>query len=152
MRGTSEQLEYIARDEVTHFEFGLKLCLALMKEIGAHKHFNWSSRIQEVLTDIIVGEDIYAKACLPAIVGYNYDMHMAYTRYLANVRLAQLGIPQLWFDKSMCYNSIPWLDELLRLKKEKNFFETHVGEYQSGIGLDFGNGKFDLHDILQGLG
>ena len=32
-------------------------------------------------------------------------------------------------------NSFPWMSEAMDLKKEKNFFETRVIEYQNGRAL-----------------
>jgi ribonucleoside-diphosphate reductase beta chain len=32
-------------------------------------------------------------------------------------------------------NAVPWLDEQANLRKEKNFFETRVTEYQTGGSL-----------------
>ncbi|MGH8712180.1 MAG: ribonucleotide-diphosphate reductase subunit beta, partial [Burkholderiales bacterium] len=34
-------------------------------------------------------------------------------------------------------NPFPWMSELIDLKKEKNFFETRVIEYQTGGALNW---------------
>jgi ribonucleoside-diphosphate reductase beta chain len=34
-------------------------------------------------------------------------------------------------------NPFPWMSEILDLKKEKNFFETRVTEYQTGGALSW---------------
>jgi ribonucleoside-diphosphate reductase beta chain len=48
--------------------------------------------------------------------------------YNADRRLVSLGLPRLSEIKS---NPFIWLDEVIFLKKEKNFFETRVTEYQT---------------------
>jgi ribonucleoside-diphosphate reductase beta chain len=151
MTGTSEQLEYIARDEVSHFEFGLELCKALINEIKIDKIPNYETSIRNVIWDILEGEATYAYACIPKLGYYGPDDHMAYARYLGNIRLSQINIRPIRFHESLpCYNSLPWLSELLQMKKEKNFFETHVSEYQSGAKLDFSEGDgFDEIDWLK---
>ncbi len=47
----------------------------------------------------------------------------------ADRRLVSLGLPPLSQVKT---NPFLWLDEVIFLKKEKNFFETRVTEYQTG--------------------
>ncbi|VAW54932.1 Ribonucleotide reductase of class Ia (aerobic), beta subunit, partial [hydrothermal vent metagenome] len=53
--------------------------------------------------------------------------------YLGNRRLKQLGYKTIGDTP----NSVPWLDEQVNIKKEKNFFETKVTEYQSGSALEW---------------
>ena len=48
--------------------------------------------------------------------------------YNADRRLAGLGLPILSGVKT---NPFDWLDEVIFLRKEKNFFETRVTEYQT---------------------
>jgi ribonucleoside-diphosphate reductase beta chain len=55
-------------------------------------------------------------------------------RFIANRRCQQIGIDAL-FDKAG--NPFPWMAEMIDLKKEKNFFETRVIEYQTGGALSW---------------
>jgi len=48
---------------------------------------------------------------------------------VANRRCQQIGIEVLFPGAE---NPLPWMSELIDLKKEKNFFETRVAEYQTG--------------------
>ena len=59
--------------------------------------------------------------------------------------LAPLGIPyrhcqQIGLDEMFpgVTNPFPWMAEMIDLKKEKNFFETRVTEYQTGGALSWG--------------
>ena len=45
-----------------------------------------------------------------------------------------LGLPEEFKNAK---NPFPWMSEVLDLKKEKNFFETRVTEYQTGGALSW---------------
>jgi ribonucleoside-diphosphate reductase beta chain len=61
-------------------------------------------------------------------VGMSLGEFLSYVDYNADRRLAGLGLPTLSNVKE---NPFLWLDEVIFLKKEKNFFETRVTEYQT---------------------
>lgn len=128
--GTCEQLQYIARDETTHFRFGIKLLNAMADEIGRERIRE--SDVQRVFFELAEAERIYARACIRPVLGYNAETHTAQIEWVCNLRLAQLG----W---APCFpgarNVAPWLDEVLQVKKEKNFFETRVTDYRTGAAL-----------------
>ena len=64
----------------------------------------------------------------------NASMMEEYLIYIANRRLVQLGLPEE-FPKAE--NPFPWMSEIMDLRKEKNFFETRVIEYQTGGALNW---------------
>ena len=71
------------------------------------------------------------------VLGLNAVMFKEYLRFVANRRCQQIGLPAL-FEKVS--NPFPWMSEAIDLKKEKNFFETRVIDYQSGGALsDWGD-------------
>ncbi|MDQ5948506.1 MAG: ribonucleoside-diphosphate reductase beta chain, partial [Pseudomonadota bacterium] len=73
--------------------------------------------------------------CLPEnIVGMTQNDFLDFVDYNADRRLESLGLPPLSNIKNTPFL---WLDEVIFLKKEKNFFETRVTEYQSGGALDW---------------
>ena len=57
-----------------------------------------------------------------------------YLRYIANRRATQIGLEALFPNEE---NPFPWMSEMIDLKKERNFFETRVIEYQSGGALSW---------------
>jgi ribonucleoside-diphosphate reductase beta chain len=67
-------------------------------------------------------------------LGYSVAEHVATAQYFANMRLGSVGLPQPFEE---AYHAFPWMSEQMELKKEKNFFETRVTEYQSGGALAF---------------
>ena len=55
-------------------------------------------------------------------------------RLIANRRCGQLGLAPVFADTE---NPFPWMSEVMDLKKEKNFLETRVIEYQNGGALSW---------------
>ncbi|MDG2441852.1 MAG: ribonucleotide-diphosphate reductase subunit beta, partial [Luminiphilus sp.] len=52
--------------------------------------------------------------------------------FICNRRLNQVGLPEQFPGAQ---NPFPWMSEIMDLRKEKNFFETRVIEYQTGGAL-----------------
>lgn len=77
----------------------------------------------------------YAVDTMPrGILGLNAGMFKEYLEYIANRRFAQIGLPEQFESVN---NPFPWMSEVADLKKEKNFFETRVTEYQTGGTLNW---------------
>ncbi len=68
------------------------------------------------------------------VLGMNASMFKGYLRYIANRRATQIGLEALFPNEE---NPFPWMSEMIDLKKERNFFETRVIEYQSGGALSW---------------
>ncbi len=132
MKGTAEQLQYIMRDEVMHCGFGIRT----VKQIIVENHVMPDPKaIREMWDESEAAEAGYARYILrDAILGYNAEDHIEQFRFVANRRAHQLGIEEP-FPGARC--TLPWLDEQANLRKEKNFFETRVTEYQTGGALSW---------------
>jgi ribonucleoside-diphosphate reductase beta chain len=129
MTGTGEQIQYIHRDETMHIGFGTKLIKAIMLEQNARPD---QSDVHNLFVASIKKLQIWAEHCVPNIVGYNAQLHVEHAKFLADKRLKQLGYDPVFNVKE----ALPWLDEQASIKKEKNFFETRVTEYQSSSSLE----------------
>ncbi len=132
--GTCEQIQYILRDESIHMNFGLQLINAIVEE----NPFVWDAEFKDFLTKYIMRavelEKNYIKDCLPnGILGLNQDSLREYVQHIADRRLERLNLPKLYNSS----NPFPWMSEIIDLKKEKNFFETRVTEYQTGGALEW---------------
>lgn len=130
MTGTAEQLQYILRDESMHLNFGIDV----INQIKIENPHLWSDAFQQEVMDIIrQGVDLeyqYAIDTMPrGILGMNANMFKEYLQFIANRRLNQIGLPEQYPNAT---NPFPWMSEMMDLKKEKNFFETRVIEYQAG--------------------
>lgn len=135
MTGTSEQFQYILRDESMHANFGIDV----INQIKIENPHLWTNEFQaEAIQMIHEGVEIesqYAEDTMPqGILGLNAKMFKEYLQYIANRRCAQLGLKKQY---SGADNPFPWMSEMMDLKKEKNFFETRVIEYQTGGSLNW---------------
>jgi ribonucleoside-diphosphate reductase beta chain len=70
--------------------------------------------------------------CPAGFLGLNAALCEQYMHFIANRRCAQLG-PEPTF--AAVDNPFPWMSEAMDLKKETNFFETRVIEYQNAGAL-----------------
>jgi len=136
MTGTSEQFQYILRDESMHVNFGIDV----INQIKLENPHLWDEEMQELSTQMILEgtqfEIEYAQDTMPrGVLGMNANMMAEYLHFIANRRLAQIGLPEQFAGVK---NPFPWMSEIMDLKKEKNFFETRVTEYQTGGALDWG--------------
>ncbi len=132
MKGTAEQLQYIMRDEVLHCSFGIRVVKQIMHEEGITPD---PRAMREMWDEAEACEATYAGYILrDPILGYSAELHNGQFRFIANRRARQLGLDEP-FPGAEC--TLPWLDEQANLRKEKNFFETRVTEYQTGGALSW---------------
>ncbi len=130
MKGAAEQLQYIMRDEVLHCAFGIRVVRELLKEEGLELD---PQALRELWDEAEAAERAYASYILrDPILGYNAELHVQQFRFIANRRARQVGVEEPFPGAE---NVLPWLDEQANLRKEKNFFETRVTEYQTGGAL-----------------
>jgi ribonucleoside-diphosphate reductase beta chain len=130
MVGTAEQFQYILRDESMHMNFGIDV----INQIKIENPSLWTPAFQaEIIAMIKDGVELeyaYAKDTMPnGILGMNAELFEEYLQFIANRRFVQIGLPEQYPGAQ---NPFPWMSEMLDLKKEKNFFETRVIEYQAG--------------------
>ena len=130
MKGTAEQLQYIMRDEVLHCAFGIRVVRQLLQEENLTLD---PVQVKALWEEAEAAESAYAGYILrEPILGYNADLHRDQFRFIANRRARQLGLAEPFPGAE---NVLPWLDEQANMRKEKNFFETRVTEYQTGGAL-----------------
>ena len=135
MTGTSEQFQYILRDESMHVNFGIDV----INQIKLENPQLWDADMQGNATRMILEgtelETRYAKDTMPrGVLGMNANTMAEYLQFIANRRLAQIGLDEQFPGAK---NPFPWMSEIMDLKKEKNFFETRVTEYQTGGALSW---------------
>jgi ribonucleoside-diphosphate reductase beta chain len=132
MTGTGEQLQYIMRDEVLHSAFGIRVVNEIVKE----EKIQLDKKTLRMMWDESEACEIdYAHYILAdPILGYNAKDHIEQFRFIANRRAKQLNI-DIPFPGAK--NTLLWLDEQANMRKEKNFFETRVTEYQTGGALQW---------------
>lgn len=135
MQGAAEQYQYILRDESMHCNFGIDVINTIKLE---NPHL-WTAEFRDEIKSLIQhGVELeyrYAEATMPrGVLGLNATMFKEYLRFIANRRCQQIGLDALYPGAT---NPFPWMSEMIDLKKEKNFFETRVTEYQTGGALSW---------------
>lgn len=135
MTGTSEQFQYILRDESMHLNFGIDM----INQIKIENPHLWDDAMKREATQMILQatqlEIEYARDTMPrGVLGMNAVMMEEYLQFIANRRLVQIGLPEQFKGVK---NPFPWMSEIMDLRKEKNFFETRVIEYQTGGALSW---------------
>ncbi|MDC1433108.1 ribonucleotide-diphosphate reductase subunit beta [Burkholderiales bacterium] len=135
MMGAAEQYQYILRDESMHCNFGIDMINQIKQENPHLWTEEFKADIQGLMKKGVELEYRYAEDTMPrGVLGLNAPMFKEYLRYVANRRCQQIGIDGV-FEKAN--NPFPWMSEMIDLKKEKNFFETRVTEYQTGGALSW---------------
>jgi len=135
MVGIAEQYQYILRDESIHLNFGIDV----INQIKAENPHLWSDTFQEEVRGMIRSaaelEAAYGRDTMPnGFLGLSAGTCEQYMHFIANRRCAQIGLQPVFAETE---NPFPWMSEAMDLKKEKNFFETRVIEYQNGGSLEW---------------
>ncbi len=135
MTGAAEQYQYILRDESMHCNFGIDLINQIKLENPNLWTPEFKAEIKALFMRAVELEYRYAEDTMPrGVLGLNASMFKGYLRYIANRRAQQIGLEALFPNEE---NPFPWMSEMIDLKKERNFFETRVIEYQSGGALSW---------------
>ena len=135
MNGVAEQFQYILRDESMHLNFGIDM----INQIKIENPHLWTAEFQEEVVQMILEgtmlEIEYARDTMPrGVLGMNAGMMEEYLKFICNRRLSQLGLPEQFAGVN---NPFQWMSEMMDLRKEKNFFETRVTDYQTGGALSW---------------
>ncbi|MCE8033914.1 MAG: ribonucleotide-diphosphate reductase subunit beta [Halomonas sp.] len=135
MTGVAEQFQYILRDESMHLNFGVDM----INQIKIENPHLWTPEFQDEVTQMILEgtelEIAYARDSMPrGVLGMNAAIMEEYLHFICNRRLAQIGLKEQFPGAQ---NPFPWMSEIIDLRKEKNFFETRVTEYQVGGALSW---------------
>ncbi|TQK03418.1 ribonucleotide-diphosphate reductase subunit beta [Herbaspirillum sp. SJZ107] len=133
MTGAAEQYQYILRDESMHCNFGIDLINTIKMENPQLWTAEFKEDIKQLFLKAVELEYRYAEDTMPrGVLGLNAAMFKGYLRFIANRRAVQIGLDPLFPNEE---NPFPWMSEMIDLKKERNFFEARVTEYQTGGAL-----------------
>lgn len=107
-----------------HLNFGIDV----INQIKIENPHLWTPEFQARAVELIrqgtMLEINFARDLLPrGVLGMNATLMEEYLKFIANRRLVQLGLPQLFEGAT---NPFPWMAEMIDLTKEKNFFETRL--------------------------
>jgi ribonucleoside-diphosphate reductase beta chain len=129
MTGIGQMFQYTLRDESNHIALGRYILEKLVEENPDIWTEGFRVELVEFMREGVELEKEFVLDCLPSdIVGMTQKDFLDYVDYNADRRLTSLGLARL---SGLSGNPFLWLDEVIFLKKEKNFFETRVTEYQT---------------------
>jgi ribonucleoside-diphosphate reductase beta chain len=133
MVGIAEQYQYILRDESIHLNFGIDVINQIKAENPSLWNTDFQAEVSAMLRSAAELEAAYGRDTMPnGFLGLGPGLCEQYMHFIANRRCGQIGLAPVFVPTE---NPFPWMSEAMDLKKEKNFFETRVIEYQTGGSL-----------------
>ncbi len=131
--GIGQMFRYTLRDESNHIEVFRNLLMDLIDENPDIWTEDFREDLRATMKEGITLEKSFIRDCLPvAGLGLNSADFEQYIDYIADRRLTSCGLAPL--NESVS-NPFPWLAEMMDIKKETNFFEGRVTEYQKASAL-----------------
>lgn len=129
MLKTSTMISYIQRDEMQHAYFIAQFIRILLTENPELNHPENIEYVYKTVGQAVELEKEWASFILRDIEGIDLTEYARYTEYLANKRLRQLGLENLFEDRK---NPMPWIhvfsDEMMNGTKS-DFFEQKSRTY-----------------------
>lgn len=131
MKSMGQVVTWSIRDESLHCQGIIRLFKEFCREQWGSVPDGLVNKTRDVCRDIIDLEDAFIDQAfeLGGVKGMEPSDIKRYTRYIADWRLEQLGIPTLFGIKD---HPLPWLVPLLNGVEHGNFFEVRTTEYSKG--------------------
>jgi ribonucleoside-diphosphate reductase beta chain len=128
MKGMGQIVTWSVRDETLHTNSIIKLFRTFVLENPEVWTEELRSNLYEACATIVHFEDAFIDLAFEVgdIEGLNARLVKQYIRYIADRRLMQLGLKEIYMVDE---NPLPWLDEILNGVEHTNFFENRVTEY-----------------------
>ncbi|MBA2644358.1 MAG: ribonucleotide-diphosphate reductase subunit beta [Solirubrobacterales bacterium] len=131
--GVGTMFRYTLRDESNHIELFRRLLAELVSENPELWTEDFREELRDLMREAVALERAFIADCLPLdAVGLSGDDFAQYIDYIADRRLEGAGLEPLHPGVE---NPLPWLAELMDVRKEQNFFEGRVTEYQKASSL-----------------
>jgi len=127
-QGIGQMFRYTLRDESNHIELLRNLLMDLVEENPEIWTEVFRQDLRQTMSEAVRLEKRFIRDCLPvSAVGLTKEEFELYIDYIGDRRLADCGLRPL---NAPITNPLPWLAEMMDIKKEQNFFEGRVTEYQ----------------------
>ena len=131
--GIGQMFRYTLRDESNHIEVFRNLFMDLIEENREVWTADFKEELRNLMREAVELEKEFIRDCLPVnAVGLCVEDFTQYIDYIADRRLEGCGLAPLTAGVK---NPLPWLAEMMDIKKEQNFFEGRVTEYQKSSAL-----------------
>lgn len=131
MKGMGKIVEWSIRDETLHVESMIKLYHTFTEENPEVMDEDLYKNIMDICHTSVDLEDKFIDLAFDissTIANLDKDTLKKYIRYVADLRLKQLGLSPFYNIKE---NPLPWMEELI-MPRHTNFFENKVTEYNKG--------------------
>lgn len=147
MKGMGQIITWSIRDETLHLVHIIKLFHEFLDENPELKTKKLFDDIREICRTMVQLEDAFVDLAFEidgAVEGLSSDEVKQYIRYIADRRLAQLGLEP---EYNINENPIgSWLDPILNGVEHANFFETRATEYSKSATIGTWEDAFSIHD------
>lgn len=131
--GIGQMFQYTLRDESNHIKLLRNLFQELIRENPEIWTEDFKEELVQTMKEAVDLEKEFIADCLPvSAVGLSEAEFCQYIDYIADRRLEGVGLRQL---NPGIQNPFPWLAETMDIKREANFFEQRVTEYQKSSAL-----------------
>lgn len=132
--GIGQMFRYTLRDESNHIELFRSLFMELIQENPDIWTPAFQEELRNIMMEAIALEKDFIRDCLPMnSVGLSVDEFCKYIDHIGDRRLEGCGLPTI---HAKTVNPFPWLAELMDIRKEQNFFEGTVVDYQKSSSLE----------------
>lgn len=128
LKGMGQIVTWSVRDETLHTHSIIHLFKVFIKENPEVWNEKVRGELYEACATIVHFEDAFIDLAFEVggIEGLTAREVKKYIRYIADRRLLQLGMKEIYMVED---NPLPWLDEILNGVEHANFFENRVTEY-----------------------
>ncbi len=128
MKGVGQIVTWSVRDEGSHVTAIVRLFHELMAEDKTINREELARDITSACHEIVTNEDAFIDLVfeMGPVEGLTADDVKQYIRFVANMRMRQLGLPEQ-FDVPA--NPLPWIDEMMNAVEHASFFEQRATEY-----------------------
>ena len=128
MKGMGQIVTWSVRDETLHTESAIKLFRTFVSENPEVLTPELEKDIYKACETVIGHEDAFINLAfeLGGVEGLEANQVKDYIRYIADLRLTQLGMEKLFNIKE---HPLPWMVEMLGGVEHTNFFEGRATEY-----------------------
>ena len=131
--GIGQMFSYTLRDESNHIELLRQLFQDLVDENPDVWTEEYREDLRNTMREAVRLEKQFIHDCLPvSAVGLTVEEFTTYIDYIGDRRLEGVGLEPL---NPPITNPLPWLSEMMEIKKETNFFEGRVTEYRRAVDL-----------------
>ena len=147
MKGMGQIITWSARDETLHCNSLIKLFRTFVMENPEIWDDKLKREIYVIAEEMVMHEDAFIDLAfeLGGVQGLHPDEVKNYIRYIADRRLIQLGMKNIFRVKT---NPLPWMDEMLNSVEHANFFEARATEYTKASTKGTWGDAFEIHDAV----